>query len=319
MPMSFASLLGGLVTLVGTSPNIIVSQVRQEPLRQAVRDVRLRAGGSGPDGAGRGVPGLRLPAAADADARRPRRSTRRSTSNAYVTEVEVPEDWTSAKPRVGDLQALAAGRRLGDGPDARRQAAGLRRIPNRTSGPATACCWRASQHALDELIARARLKLTRSDRPVAMEEPTEEIRVGGGGGQRRLAAGRRVGPAADLHGAAWRQPAGGEPQRLSAAPDAAHRALPRRRHPHAAGRRADPAGRAEDAGPAAARRARGAAGRHPPGAGAGGDPGGGHAGDRLPPGAGGDRLLRRRGGHGGGRRRCACARPTPRWTARCWC
>jgi di/tricarboxylate transporter len=30
MPMSFGSLLGGLVTLVGTSPNIIVSRVRQE-------------------------------------------------------------------------------------------------------------------------------------------------------------------------------------------------------------------------------------------------------------------------------------------------
>ena len=30
MPMSFASLLGGLVTLIGTSPNIIVSEVRQQ-------------------------------------------------------------------------------------------------------------------------------------------------------------------------------------------------------------------------------------------------------------------------------------------------
>jgi di/tricarboxylate transporter len=34
MPMSFACLLGGLVTLVGTSPNIIVSQVRQNLLGQ---------------------------------------------------------------------------------------------------------------------------------------------------------------------------------------------------------------------------------------------------------------------------------------------
>jgi di/tricarboxylate transporter len=32
MPMSFASLLGGLVTLVGTSTNIIVSQVRHDEL-----------------------------------------------------------------------------------------------------------------------------------------------------------------------------------------------------------------------------------------------------------------------------------------------
>jgi len=34
MPMSFASLLGGLMTLVGTSPNIIVSRVRQDMVGQ---------------------------------------------------------------------------------------------------------------------------------------------------------------------------------------------------------------------------------------------------------------------------------------------
>src|SRR3546814_539769 len=32
MPMSFAALLGGLMTLVGTSPNIIVSRVREDML-----------------------------------------------------------------------------------------------------------------------------------------------------------------------------------------------------------------------------------------------------------------------------------------------
>ena len=49
MPMSFMSLLGGLVTLVGTSTNIIVSQVRAGDHRQAVPDVRLRPRGSDPD------------------------------------------------------------------------------------------------------------------------------------------------------------------------------------------------------------------------------------------------------------------------------
>ena len=34
MPMSFGALLGGTVTLVGTSPNIIVSRVREELLGQ---------------------------------------------------------------------------------------------------------------------------------------------------------------------------------------------------------------------------------------------------------------------------------------------
>ncbi len=44
MPMSFASLLGGLMTLVGTSPNIIVSRVREEMTGAAVQDVRLFPG-----------------------------------------------------------------------------------------------------------------------------------------------------------------------------------------------------------------------------------------------------------------------------------
>ena len=37
LPMSFASLLGGLMTLVGTSPNIIVSRVRQDMTGQPFR------------------------------------------------------------------------------------------------------------------------------------------------------------------------------------------------------------------------------------------------------------------------------------------
>lgn len=37
MPMSFASLLGGLITLVGTSPNIIVSRVREDLTGQPFR------------------------------------------------------------------------------------------------------------------------------------------------------------------------------------------------------------------------------------------------------------------------------------------
>ena len=37
MPMAFASLLGGLITLIGTSPNIIVSRVREEMTGQPFR------------------------------------------------------------------------------------------------------------------------------------------------------------------------------------------------------------------------------------------------------------------------------------------
>ena len=43
MPMAFGSLLGGIVTLVGTSPNIIVSRVREEILGTP-SNVRLHSG-----------------------------------------------------------------------------------------------------------------------------------------------------------------------------------------------------------------------------------------------------------------------------------
>ena len=35
MPMAFAALLGGIVTLVGTSPNIIVARMREEIARRS--------------------------------------------------------------------------------------------------------------------------------------------------------------------------------------------------------------------------------------------------------------------------------------------
>src|ERR1700754_4411950 len=47
MPMSFMSLLGGLVTLVGTSTNIIVRQVRQEGNGHAFAVLDFATGGRG--------------------------------------------------------------------------------------------------------------------------------------------------------------------------------------------------------------------------------------------------------------------------------
>src|SRR3546814_20156134 len=37
MPMAFGSLLGGLMTLIGTSPNVIVSQMREEIVGEPFR------------------------------------------------------------------------------------------------------------------------------------------------------------------------------------------------------------------------------------------------------------------------------------------
>ncbi|HEY2750216.1 SLC13 family permease [Phenylobacterium sp.] len=175
MPMSFASLFGGLVTLVGTSPNIIVSQVRTELFGKPFGMY---------DFAPVGLSLTALGVVFLAFAYRVLPTARAATetmdavlaANAYVTEVEVPEDWIADKPRVADLQALAEG-------DVAVMAIirGGKRRPSPHANlhvrPGDRLLLEGSQNVLEDLIARAKLKLTRSDRPVATQEPTEEIRL----------------------------------------------------------------------------------------------------------------------------------------------
>lgn len=175
MPMAFGAMLGGVVTLVGTAPNIIVSQVREEILGKPFGMYDYT-----PVGLALAVIGLvyltfaykilptdRAPTASIDAA---------LAANAYFTEVEAPEDWSLAKNRVADLHALAHGEAqvmllLRKG---RRRA---RPHPNLKILPGDVLLLQGEPQALDELITRSKLRLMRSDRPVAMDEPTEEARV----------------------------------------------------------------------------------------------------------------------------------------------
>jgi di/tricarboxylate transporter len=175
MPMSFASLLGGLVTLVGTSPNIIVSQVRQELFGRpfgmydfAPVGLALTALGVAFLSVGYRLlnkprtPAIGLEAALEA--------------KPYVTQVEVPSDEAAQPRRISDLHRSGRG-------DVRVVA--LVRGGERRTKPHGATVLRpgdkllleGEQADLERLIAAAKLKLTRSDRPVAMEEPTEDVHV----------------------------------------------------------------------------------------------------------------------------------------------
>lgn len=109
MPMSFASLLGGLMTLVGTSPNIIVSRVREQMTGQpfgmfdylptglgllVVGLVFLRF-------SGRLIPGGRAAPAGMAEA---------VDVGAYITEATIPH----GSPAVGETTRAFAERHGGD-------------------------------------------------------------------------------------------------------------------------------------------------------------------------------------------------------------
>lgn len=175
MPMSFGSLAGGLAVLVGTSPNIIVSEVRGKALGEPFRMFDfMPVGGTLAliTIAYLAVAYHLLPkhrtAAIDVDAA--------LAANAYVTEVEAPEGWRFADGRVADLRAAADG--------AVRVVAilrGRKRMAsphaNRRILPGDQLLLEGEQQALNELIVKTGLRLTDADRPVVMNEPTEEVRV----------------------------------------------------------------------------------------------------------------------------------------------
>ena len=173
MPMSFGSLVGGLAVLVGTSPNIIVSEVRQEALGQPFRMFDFfPVGGvltviaiAYLTFAYRLLPRDRQ-AAIDVDAA--------LAASAYVTEVEVPEGAevgsVSALKKAGEgavsVVAILRGRKRIEAPHA-----------NLKIHPGDVLLLEGEQQALNQLIVAAKLRLRDADRPVAMKEPTEEVRV----------------------------------------------------------------------------------------------------------------------------------------------
>lgn len=173
MPMSFGSLLGGLVTLVGTSTNIIASQVRQELFGQPFGMYDFAP-------VGLGLSAIALVFLSFAyrllPASRQGATSLETTleANAYTTEVEVPRARGEEKIRVADLhkQAQDEVKVLALIREGKRRA-----LPhaNTVLQGGDILLLEGEQQALDTLISRAKLKLTRSDRPAPQEAPTEEV------------------------------------------------------------------------------------------------------------------------------------------------
>jgi di/tricarboxylate transporter len=108
MPMSFASLLGGLVTLVGTSTNIIVSQVRHDTLGKPFGMYDFAPVGLGLTALGLVFLafGYRiLPKEREAKAL----LTEALSAKSYVTEALAPAEWTGGPLRVGEVRDKAGG------------------------------------------------------------------------------------------------------------------------------------------------------------------------------------------------------------------
>ncbi len=173
MPMAFASLIGGLVTMIGTSPNIIVSRVREE-----LTGAPFRMFDYTPVGAVIAVAGLVFLAFGWRLLRLGRRNRAKQAAfavEAYMTETRLPEESPLIGQTVSDLHALA---------DNRVMLTTLIRDGFRRDAPPGTMPLRAGDllilegdpEELEGLVARARLALV-GEKPMAEEVPEEEKTV----------------------------------------------------------------------------------------------------------------------------------------------
>lgn len=173
MPMSFASLLGGLVTLIGTSPNIIVSEVRQEVSGHPFQLFDFAPVGLGLAAVGaifltfgyRLLPKDRV-GSAGLDAA--------LTTIVYTTEAKVPDRWKHSDQTVATLTALAAGSAVTAIMRGRERLIAIEDSTPIMDGDILILS--GEQRVLDELIVRADLELHSDDAPVVIDEPKNELR-----------------------------------------------------------------------------------------------------------------------------------------------
>ncbi len=173
MPMSFVSLLGGLVTLVGTSTNIIVSQVRQETLGKPFQMFDFA-----PVGLVLTVCGLIFVSFAWRIL--PKRQGESGMGDAvkaapFSTEVTVKDALPEGGATISDLKlsgnkvrlvALVRG-------DQRRPSP----LPDTQLHPGDTLIMEGEPEALDAILADAPLIGASDKRAVARAEPSEEVRA----------------------------------------------------------------------------------------------------------------------------------------------
>ena len=174
MPMAFGSLLGGIVTLVGTSPNIIVARLRAELVGQPFGMFDFT-----PVGIGLAVGGVIFLSFAWRLLPRDRKGASSIdaafTLEGYTTEASVPDDSPAVGQTVGELENTTEGIEI----------VMLVRGRSRRLVPSDSTTLKAGDilliegepAALDRLVDKAGLKLAREDTERAVDTPTDETGV----------------------------------------------------------------------------------------------------------------------------------------------
>jgi di/tricarboxylate transporter len=175
MPMSFASLIGGLITLVGTSPNIIVSQAREKLLGTPFRMFDFA-----PVGIGLTLAGIAFLAFGYRLLPTGRRATASIETafnlDAYATEVTVPEGSPFIGKPIAELEKQTEGE---------LDVAVLIRGGLDKSNPAKnkkirlddLLILHGEPEVLERAVAAGKFVLMRQDKPPAKESASDEIGV----------------------------------------------------------------------------------------------------------------------------------------------
>lgn len=175
MPLAFGSLLGGLMTLIGTSPNVIVSRMRGDLLGEPFRMFDFL-----PVGAGLALAGVAFLAVGYRLLPKARKGSAAMDAafniEGYTTEATLPEDSPAAGKQVAELEAM------GDG-DVTVTTIIRERFRRYTPSahwqlyPGDVLLIQGEPSALERVVARAKLRLA-DDKVVAPEAAaTDDVGV----------------------------------------------------------------------------------------------------------------------------------------------
>ena len=175
MPMAFGAMAGGMVTLVGTSPNIIVAGVREDMLGEPFAMFDYAP-------VGLALTGIALVFLAFGYRLLPRdrqgavNLSDTLEGNAYTTDLRVPDDWAHESMTVRALRETGGGsvRILAVIRDGRRIGRPRGNVVVRSSD---LIVLEGAAGALDDFVARTQLRLTGEHRAIVRSEPTDDVRV----------------------------------------------------------------------------------------------------------------------------------------------
>jgi di/tricarboxylate transporter len=174
MPMAFGSLLGGIITLVGTSPNIIVARMRAELVGEPFGMFDFT-----PVGLGLAIAGVAFLTFGFRLLPQNRRGT--ASLNAaltikdYTTEARVTAASAVAGQTVADLKEMGEGDVTVTAivRDDRVRSP----LPDAELREGDIVLLKGEPDALEQVVSEADLKLGREDKTVESEDPTDEVGV----------------------------------------------------------------------------------------------------------------------------------------------